>query len=182
LSQSIDLETETELLAAAGSDLTPAELRGLVSGLLAGGVDQPLRRMDQALMADLQCDQEVAALCRQLFGFLLEQAEESFASPEFAYSLGLPEVRETATRAAGLRDWSLGFLFGYGLAGRRPAGEALDSLGDLAEISRLDLDSIADDAESEEAVMLIEEHLRTAAMLLHLDSRTQAGERSNGPH
>ena len=184
LSKHANSDSQAELLSVAGSDLSPAGLRGVVHGLVAAGSGDPARALEQGLLADLECDAGASDALRGLFGRLVEEASDAFAAEQFDFGLGLAETDAPDAWAAGLRDWSAGFLFGFGLGGGAAEGIAEEALADLVEISRLDLASITEVGDSEEALMLVEEHLRTAAQLLCLDGnlRKQPGGSDRGYH
>jgi uncharacterized protein YgfB (UPF0149 family) len=170
--------------SAAGSDLSPAGLRGIVHGLVAAGSSDPRRALEQGLLADLDCDADTGGALRGLCDRLVAESREAFAAEQFDFGLGLAAADTPDAWAADLRDWSSGFLFGFGLGSGAAEGIAEEALADLVEISRLDLASITEIDDSEEALMLVEEHLRTAAQLLSLDAKLgkRPGGKNRGYH
>ena len=101
---------------------------------------------------------------------LLFSAEE-LRSGNIPLQLMLPgEDAPVAERATAIRDWSQGFLFGFGLAGEQKqqllnsdAGEALQ---DFAEIARMNVQNFGELKEAEEALMQLEEYLWVATSLI----------------
>ena len=90
--------------------------------------------------------------------------------PSASFDLLLPgEDRPLHERANGVLDWVRGLLFGLVLGGLerdRLQGQAREAFDDLVELTRLDLESVAEEDADEQALTEIVEFLRVAAMLI----------------
>ena len=140
-----------QLLNQQGVGLTPAEMHGLISGLLCGAfgheLAQALRNMHSAISDSLDDD-----------GFL--------------FQLYLPEGDAVSVfdRADALAGWVNHFLLGLGVSQPKldkvkdETGEAID---DLRNIAQLGYDEDEDQEELEMSLEEIIEYVRVAALLCH---------------
>ncbi len=155
------------LLRAAGAEESAAEAHGMLCGMLCAGLD----RWRPHLLADAQEGDLLAQEASQELERLWQLADRELRERRMPVRLVLPdEERPVAERATALRDWSQGFLYGFGLGGGQKAelmrGEAGEALRDFGEIARMDLEEFGDDEEAEEALMQLAEYLWVAAALI----------------
>lgn len=83
-----------------------------------------------------------------------------------------PDDRSLQERASAVLDWVRGLLFGFALGGLRREqllGQAAEAFDDLVELTRMDLEAVAEDEADDEALTEIVEFLRVAAMLIRED-------------
>jgi uncharacterized protein YgfB (UPF0149 family) len=152
---------------------TPAEVHGMLLGLLAAGaVDAEDCWLNEVLASADPADLAVGE-CRNLLCRLAAQTREQLADQP---DLLLPETSAgQQAMAAALVDWVRGFLFGISLAGLDPAAGAGDgisanaeeAINDLLDLTRLDLDSVGEGEADEAALTEITEFIRVAAMLVY---------------
>lgn len=154
--------------------LSASEAHGIYCGLLCAGERAARTRwLAELLPAGAVADPQ-SLDCRAALNALAQHTEAAFADqglPRFALLLPADEA-PLATRVLAVHDWCRGFLFGLGLGGCDPmqlTGEAREALADLSELTRIDLDDLAEDEEHEQALTEITEFLRVAAMLVHQD-------------
>jgi uncharacterized protein YgfB (UPF0149 family) len=87
-----------------------------------------------------------------------------------SFELFLPaDDRPLHERASAVLDWVRGLLFGLALGGlgqEQRQGQTAEVFDDLVELTRMDLDAIADSDADEQALTEIVEFLRVAAMLI----------------
>jgi uncharacterized protein YgfB (UPF0149 family) len=116
-----------------------------------------------------QADGDAAAR-RAALDQLATWTQSAIAPPSVSFELLLPgEERPLHERANGVLDWVRGLLFGLALGGlerERLQGQAREAFDDLVELTRLDLESVAEDDADEQALTEIVEFLRIAAMLI----------------
>ena len=149
----------------------PAEAQGFAVGLAVSRADDPLARWQQELYADFDPADVLAGECRDLLDRVF--AEVFAADPAAAMQLALllPEtIVVDSARVGAVRDWCQGFLYGFGLGGGRLedrlSEQSRELLRDMAEITRLDVDDVDNDAEHQSALIEIEEYLRVGVMLM----------------
>lgn len=149
---------------ATGLATSAAELHGGLTGWLSGGGEAvaawPARVLADPALAAPAAD---SALAR-----LRDATVAQLADPGLGLALLLPDGA-TSERANALFDWCRGFLGGFGLsAGAQPplSEEGRESLADLANLARADVDEADDD---QDALAEIEEFVRVAVLLLHGD-------------
>lgn len=164
-----DYAALAELLAASPLKPSPAESHGIYAGLMALGAPQARSRW----LAELVPDQN-AALGDALRA-LAEATDAGLADPSMGFALLLPDEEQgLRERADALLDWIRGLLYGLGLAGlnaERLSPPAREALADLLEVTRMDLDDLADDDADELALAEIVEFVRVAVMLLQSEPR-----------
>jgi len=94
----------------------------------------------------------------------------AFEGPGLGFAPLLPtDERPLQERAAALRDWCQGFLYGLGLTGlddTRLSAESAEALDDLAGIARLEAEALSDSEEDEEAYAELAEFVWVAALLI----------------
>ncbi len=166
-------------LTAAGVETGAAELHGLLCGMLCAGTEgarelwlgelfDPARRRDPGLKGLFE-----------LLDRLLRETAQALEGEEAAFPLLLPDdERPLKERATAVRDWCQGFVYGLGLTGAL-AGKVLSAQGqevirDLSEFTRMEVESLVEDEEEEEALMQITEFLWVATTLLR-DELQSAG-------
>ncbi|WKE65117.1 UPF0149 family protein [Gallaecimonas kandeliae] len=157
------------LLASQQITASPAELHGIITGLVSSGLAmdgkswlEPLYDLTNNGLAFSQPVKEALEplyleLCQQLVG------------ADFEFQLLLPAEDEALPdRIQALCDWAQGFLAGYGVqAGKaKVSAEVKEALDDLAEIANLSTDVEEDDDMAESAFIEVEEYLRVVAMLV----------------
>ena len=155
---------ETErLLRTADAEQSASEAHGTLAGLLCAGVSewQPVLLPDAA--PDDAAVEQMEALRRHTSRELQQR--------QMPLHLLLPDDAQPAIeRATAIRDWTQGFLFGFGLGGERKAsffeGEAGEALRDFAEIARMDLSDFEENQAAEEALMQLQEYLWVAVSLI----------------
>jgi len=180
-----DYQHLSDQLDRAGMAMSPAEAHGIACGLAATGLDDLDAIWHQVILEDVDPDDALVQECRRSLDDLFTATLAQLDDAAFGLSLCLPTEQATLRhQAEALRDWAIGFMFGFGLAGeslqKKLSVEASEALQDLVEISRLDTDSVEDDAEGEQAIYQLEEYLRVIALTLRQDAllagRQEAGE------
>jgi yecA family protein len=155
-------------------DITAAEAQGLATGMLCFSQQATVENWLKELWDEnVSLTEDNLTILKQLF----ERTRKLILDDEaFAYQLFLPDDDAPLTeQMAAIVAWSEGFLFGVGFSQNHaehwPA-EIHEILQDIVEITRMDID--IDDLNMEkivyeehaEALMEIQEYLRTAVMLI----------------
>lgn len=193
------MQTEYErighALAAAGIEHSAAEVHGVLCGLLGGmKVEQARQRWreEYPLAGDEQ--DRAADDCSMLLDELAEETEAALDGEGLGFPLLLPtDEHPLRARGEAVRDWSLGFLYGFGLTEiprRLLSNRAQEVLRDLSEFTRMDVDGIGlggdeETEEEEESLMEITEFLWVAATLFREELagrgvEEEAGEEEEG--
>ncbi|HXK55997.1 MAG: UPF0149 family protein [Gammaproteobacteria bacterium] len=162
-------------LASADLELSGAEVHGLLCGLLCGTAADAAERWFAELFPQAEAGDLLREECQHTLRRLYERTLASIADPGMGFELLLPSDRKPIRlRASGVRDWCEGFLYGLGLAGAADenafAQSTRESLIDIGEIARMNIDDLSDgDEEEEEALMQVTEFLRVAVLLTYDD-------------
>lgn len=160
-----------DALGSAGVAHSPAELHGVVCGLLAGGVRPAESELQGVLAAHTDLAGGWPASLAAPFVALKDQALASLEGEGLELALLLPPDQEDlGLRVAALGQWCDGFLAGFGTASAGMRDEELspalqESLSDLSAISQV---GTPDDEGEEEEAMLeqVAEHARMAAIMV----------------
>ncbi|WP_312656319.1 YecA/YgfB family protein [Kluyvera ascorbata] len=154
-----------QLLNQQGVGLTPAEMHGLLSGLLCGGNKdsswQPL--VHDLTNEGLAFGHELAESLRSMHAATSDALEDD----GFLFQLYLPEGDDVSVfdRADALSGWVNHFLLGLGMVQpkldkvRDETGEAIDDLRNIAQLG------YEEDEDQEELEII--EYVRVAALLCH---------------
>lgn len=165
-----------QLLNEQGVGLTPAEMHGLISGMLCGGNKdtswQPL--LHDLTNEGLAFGQNLADTLRQMHGATGDALEDD----GFLFQLYLPDGEETTVfeRADALAGWVNHFLLGLGVTQPKldkVTGETGEAIDDLRNIAQLGYDEDEDQEELEMSLEEIIEYVRVASLLCH-DTFTRA--------
>lgn len=180
-------EQVEQLLTASPLLTGAAEAHGVFCGLLAAGAPDPEARWLAELLPPAPGGASIdltAQDCQQALQAVAAHTRAQLGSAAMNFDLLLPsETGSLHERATSVHDWSRGFLFGAGLAGldqSRLSGPSQEALGDLLELTRMDLDTLADNAApadrpdasqaDEQALAEIIEFLRVAALMIYEDT------------
>ena len=159
-----------QLLNQQGVGLTPAEMHGLLSGLLCGGNNdsswQPL--VHDLTNEGLAFGHELAESLRSMHSATSDALEDD----GFLFQLYLPEGDNVSVfdRADALSGWVNHFLLGLGMVQPKMdkvKGEAGEAIDDLRNIAQLGYEEDEDQEELEMSLEEIIEYVRVAALLCH---------------
>ncbi|MBK4716329.1 MULTISPECIES: YecA/YgfB family protein [Tenebrionibacter/Tenebrionicola group] len=158
-----------------GVGLTPAEMHGLISGMLCGGNKdsswQPL--LHDLTNEGMAFSKNLSDTLQQLHSVTSDALEDD----GFLFQLYLPQGEDISVfeRADALAGWVNHFLLGLGVTQPKLdkiTGETAEAIDDLRNIAQLGYD---EDEDQEELGMSLEEvieYVRVAALLCH-DSFTR---------
>ncbi|AIR06065.1 hypothetical protein JT31_16005 [Cedecea neteri] len=171
-----DYDLVGQLLNQQGVGLTPAEMHGLISGMLCGGNNDTSW---QTLLHDLTNEglafsQNLADPLRNMHGAIGDALEDE----GFLFQLYLPDGDDVSVfdRADALSGWVNHFLLGLGVMQSKldkVTGETGEAIDDLRNIAQLGYDEDEDQEELEMSLEEIIEYVRVAALLCH-DTFTHA--------
>lgn len=153
--------------------VTPAEMQGLLSGMLCGGLN--IEHGTWAMMLyDYTNDSKAwpsqsIALAEQCLTLTANQ----LASDSMDFELLLPEPTSSIfSRTENLSEWVNAFVCGIGLVGvdsSKLTEDAKEIIADLIQIAQLSIDEDDNIDEQEELLNQIIEHVSICAMSLYLE-------------
>ncbi len=174
-----DYQNLSSQIESAGLEYTLAEIHGIASGMLCSmTADFPVL-WQKALFEDADANDVLVGEARTALDQLVALTNEQLEANELSLSLMLPaDDTPVAQRALGVRDWSQGFLYGFGLAGKQEdslfSADAGEALRDLVHISRMDTGELEDVEQDEVALTELSEYLWVAALMIRQDVQSQA--------
>lgn len=163
------------VLNQQGVAMIPAEMHGLISGLICGGSADRWQTLVHDLTNEgMAYPQPLAQPLQQL-----QQATgNSLEDDGFLFQLYLPEDDDISVfdRADALSGWVNHFLLGLGVTQPKldkVKGETGEAIDDLRTIAQLGYDEDEDQEELEHSLEEVIEYVRVAALLCH-DTFTRA--------
>jgi len=157
-------------LTQQGVGMTPAEMHGLISGILCGGnTDSSWQTLVHDLTNEgMAFSQTLAQPLQQLRQGIGDTLEDE----GFLFQLYLPEDDDITVfdRADALAGWVNHFLLGLGVAQPKldkVKGETGEAIDDLRTIAQLGYDEDEDQEELEQSLEEVIEYVRVAALLCH---------------
>ncbi len=185
----IDYERLGRLLESSALSPTPGEAHGLLCGLICGGDPDPRRTwLEQLLPATSPGASGADCLGEEARAELLALADHTWDeihSPGLGFTLLLPEdSRPLAERATAVYDWVRGFLYALGLLGvseRDLSEQTREIFRDFTDLTRMDLESLEEGEENEDALSEIIEFVWVAAMLVYEERVAALQEAQNRP-
>lgn len=165
-----------KIIATFKSDdlpITPAEMQGLLSGMLCGGLNIELGTW-RLMLYDYTNDSKIwPSNSIALAECCLSIASRQLLSDDLDFELLLPdEVSSLFSRAETLSEWVNAFVCGVGLVGVNSSiltDDAKEIITDLTHIAQLSIDEDDDINEQEALLEQIIEHVRVCAMTLYLE-------------
>lgn len=162
-------------LSQQGVGMTPAEMHGLLCGILCGGnQDNSWKTLvhdltNEGMAFSQSLAQPLQALHEHLTNILDEEG--------FLFQLMLPDDDDITVfdRADALAGWVNHFLLGLGVTQPKldkVTGETGEAIDDLRTIAQLGYDEDEDQEELEQSLEEVIEYVRVAALLCH-DTFTQ---------
>ncbi len=164
-----------QCLAAGALAPSPAEVHGILCGLICAGHPQA----EAAWLAEVAPQGPVGDLlaeasardCRGRLDALAEQTRADIEGPGLGFAPLLPDDEQPlSARAEAVYDWCRGFLYALGLTGVREADlseQTREVFNDFVDITRLDLADLDEGEDNESALTEVVEFLWVAAMLVY---------------
>lgn len=161
------------VLQSSNLSVTPAELHGLLAGMLSGGLSVTDKSW-QPLVYDYTNDgmgwpDKALKFAESLFSLSVSE----LTAAEMNFTLLLPDDdAELVEMADALSEWVVHFISGLGLANidlKKASPDVKEALGDLEEISKLGIDE--DDSLEEQADILeqVIEHVKACVLTIHAE-------------
>ncbi|GMQ47705.1 YecA/YgfB family protein [Vibrio sp. 10N] len=175
-------------LQQAGLAVSPAELHGLLVGMLSGGLGLKDDSW-QPLLFDYTNDglgwpQSLLTRSKALLDLSIK---ELTAEQSFELALLIPGEGVDASlfeQADGLSEWVNHFISGLGLINAplaKASADTKEALGDLEEIARLGID---EDDDLEEQAQLLEqviEHVKACVLTIHAEFGVKPSKAAESP-
>ncbi|HCV03771.1 UPF0149 family protein [uncultured Pseudoalteromonas sp.] len=148
--------------------VAPSEAHGVISGLLACGINIEADEY-LGLLSDVFNDgQAFSKDLKAFFADVYSQVVASFSDEEFQFDLFLPSDDETLIDLAnGLVSWVSGFMLGFGLKQKdygKLSADVKEVISDFSEITRLDT-MFEETEEDSQALHEVIEYVRVSALL-----------------
>lgn len=163
-------ERFSRLIESTGLNAEASEIHGVMCGVLCAGHADAHAVWFQQLLENRAADDLLVRELRQMLGQLYQLAIQQMNGDELSFTPYLPDEKSPLmARARCLSEWCEGFLYGLGLAGiteAQLAGDSKEAIRDIAEITRLDYETVEVEEESEAALMELEEFIKVAVLLI----------------
>ncbi len=171
-----DYEMFDESLANAECDSCASEVQAFLCGMLVAGADQKdmkwLNHLSDYANDGRLLPTPTFVIVQKVFEWTASLLEQDFTTPVLLPDDGYPAVDQMEAIAA----WCEGFLSGFGLLfGGHIVNsrEMSESLTDLTEITRLELEA-EDNEETQEALLTVIEHVKVAVQTIYCETKPLA--------
>lgn len=159
---------------------TPAEMHGVLCGLLCGGVALDTDSWQGEFNGLVNDGHAFAAPIRQWLDSLFQQTLQALLSQSGLELLLPDDALPMVVRLESLADWTQAFLAGFAVVQRELSGiseELQEMIEDLTSITQLDTEGETAD-EDESSYLVLYEHLKLAVMMAFEEcgQRPQANE------
>ena len=166
-----------DLFVEARSFTSPSQLHGLLCGQLSAGLRPTSENWLEIAASQMCCEDVLPPSVRgglvEFYDFTLHE----LGCEELTFSPLLPDEDNTlAEQAEALGQWCSGFLSGFGLAGLAESAiseEASSALKDIAQISLVQTEELADNEETERDLFEICEYVRMVTLMLFNECQTE---------
>lgn len=173
------------VLQSSSLSVTPAELHGLLVGMLSGGL-----ALNDKSWQPLLCDYTNEGMgwpdkANTIAESLLNHSTLELTGTELDLFILLPnEDAELMQQADALSEWISHFISGLGLVRidlKKASADAKEALADLEEISKLGIDK--DDDMEEQAGLLeqVIEHVKACVLTIHAEFGTKPEQEQKKP-
>lgn len=161
-------------LVAAHIQLSPAEIHGMVCGLLAGDHHVTVNEVMTVLFSEMTEIEKLPKKFKQTMEEMFAITAHELVDPDLGFQLLLPDDDEAlAERVKALTEWSDAFILGLhqsGIAFEDIKNEEVqDVLLQLADFAQLDYSALTGTEEEEKFYTEIVEYLRMAVLMLYAE-------------
>ncbi|NOI78058.1 YecA family protein [Vibrio coralliilyticus] len=162
-------------LQSAGLAVNPAELHGLLAGMLSGGLSLTDKSW-QPLIFDYTNDgMGWPAKSLQLAQAILDATIVEFTGSGMDISMLIPDEDASASlfdTADGVAEWVNHYISGLGLVNadlKKASTDVKEALADLEEIAKLGIDEDDDMQEQAQLLEQVIEHVKACALTIHAE-------------
>lgn len=174
-------------LQTAGLAVNPAELHGLLTGMLSGGLNLSDLSWQPMVFDYVSEGMGWPSKSLQLAQQTLDASISELTGTDLDIELLLPDEEASASLfdiADGLAEWVNHFISGLGLVGtelKKSSSETKEALADLEEIAKLGIDEDDDLQEQAQLLEHVIEHVKACVLTIHSEfgQRPQPSEQSS---
>lgn len=149
---------------------TPAEIHGVLCGLLCGGINLKdhvwLHEFNQLVNDGQPMPEPVITWLDELF-----RASVASITEGSGLELLLPDDEfSTEEQLLAIIDWSQAFLAGFAVMQQdlaKASDELQEMLSDITDITQLDVDSMSDDGSDDASFYVLYEHLKLGVIMAY---------------
>ncbi len=165
--QALTFDDLCDLFLEHGCHTPPSELHGIVTGWLCGGGRSAKQWLGMAV-EHLDVEEALPPKSQMRVLILLAQTLRQLKGEDLGFQPLWPDDdMEMEQRISALANWCSGFLAGFGLAGKKPDNKEVEaSLGDLANLARIDAAGAEEGDEAERDWLEVSEYVRVAIMMI----------------
>ncbi|MEX0334073.1 YecA family protein [Vibrio tubiashii] len=174
-------------LQSAGLAVNPAELHGLLTGMLSGGLSLTDKSWQPMVFDYVSEGMGWPSKALQLAQATLDASIAELTGSGMDIEMLLPDEEASASLfdiADGLADWVNHFISGLGLVNaelKKASSDVKEALADLEEIAKLGID---EDDDLEEQAQLLEqviEHVKACVLTIHAEFGQKKADPQQAP-
>lgn len=148
----------------------PAEIHGILCGMLSGGMSMENRDWLTSMADFVNAGESFSADIDKLLIDLFEDTCKQLQHPDFSFAMCIPEDgAPISERGHAVVSWVQGFLLGFGVQQEQRkscSDEVKEALQDFSEIAKMDAEMVESE-EAEQALFEVTEYIRISVMLCY---------------
>ncbi len=170
-----DYQQVVSVLQNANLQVTPAEMHGLLSGMLCGGLSLQDKSWQPMLFDYTNQGMGWPMAALQAAESALQVSVTQVTGTDMEFTLLLPDdagEEGVFDLADAVSDWVNHFISGLGLVKnslKNISAESKEALGDLEEIARLGIDEDDDLEEQGQLLIQVIEHIKACVLIIHAE-------------
>ncbi|WP_117235721.1 YecA family protein [Vibrio maerlii] len=169
---------------SASLAISPAELHGLLTGMLSGGLSLSDDSWQPLLFDYTNDGMGWPDRSLQIAQSVLNITKKEVTGTELELNIWLPEDGDIFEQADAIAEWINHFISGIGLVGTslsKASEEAKEALADLEEMAKLGIDEEDDLGEQAELLEQVVEHVKACALIIHAEFGTKPVNQEENP-
>jgi len=174
-------------LQSAGLAVNPAELHGLLTGMLSGGLSLTDKSWQPMVFDYVSEGMGWPSKALKLAEATLEASIAELTGSGMDIEMLLPDEDASASLfdvADGLADWVNHFISGLGLVNaelKKASNDVKEALADLEEIAKLGIDEDDDLQEQAQLLEQVIEHVKACVLTIHAEFGQRKTETQQAP-
>lgn len=164
--------------------VSPAELHGLLTGMLSGGLKLEDKSWQPALFDYTNDGMGWPGNAMQVAESVMKLTTDEISGTDLDLSIWLPEDGDIFELADAMAEWINHFISGLGLIGAelgKASSETKEALADLEEMAKLGIDEDDDLQEQAQLLEQVIEHVKACALIIHAEFGAKTPKSKSAP-
>lgn len=164
--------------------VSPAELHGLLTGMLSGGLALDDSSWQPLLFDYTNDGMGWPSKAQQVADTAYKFTKDEIAGTDLDLSIWLPEDGDIFEVADAMAEWTNHFISGFGLvvsSFKKASSETKEALADLEEMAKLGIDEEDDLEEQAQLLEQVIEHVKACVLTIHTEFGVKVSKAESNP-